>query len=59
MQHFVAFIWVFAVCQSTHLVKWLNTHVQLSIVAQDDGGGGQAEKLWQDQIESPGLANSM
>ena len=61
MQHFVAFIWVFTVCQSTHSVKWLNIHVQLFIVAHDEGGGGggQAEKLWQDQTESTGLANSM
>ena len=58
MHHFVAFIWVITVCQSTHLVKFLNIHVQLhiSIVAQDEGVG-QAEKLWQDQTESPGLTN--
>ena len=39
MQHFVAFIWVFTVCQNTgtHLVKWLNIHKKLSVVAQDEG----------------------
>ena len=41
MQHFVAFIWVFTVYQSTYLVKWLNIQVQLSIVAQAEGGGKQ------------------
>ena len=45
MQQFVAFIWVFTVCQSTHLVKWLNIHVQLSIVAQDEGEGASRKAL--------------
>ena len=28
MQLFMAFIWVFTVCQSTVFVKWLNIHVK-------------------------------
>ena len=58
MQHFAA-LHLGLRCLSKYSLRsqWLNIHVQLSIVAQD-GKGKQDSCVWQDQTESPGLANS-